>query len=48
MKKINSSLHCKTNFKITNMSRIQLHITALNCFSPKRDYNDCGACYADE
>ncbi|CAN5884807.1 hypothetical protein BH11BAC4_BH11BAC4_00390 [soil metagenome] len=30
------------------MARTQLHIEALNCFSPKADYNNCGACYADE
>jgi len=48
MKKLITSLHRKTNLKTTNMSRIQLHITAVNCFSPKWDYNSCGACYADE
>jgi flagellar motor switch protein FliM len=48
-KKINSSLHRKTKLKTTNMLRIQLHIETANCFSsPKGDYNNCGACYADE
>jgi len=28
------------------MLRIQLHIEAVNCFSPKSDYSNCGACYA--
>ncbi len=32
----------------TNMLRISQHIEAMNCFSPKGDYNNCGACYADE
>jgi hypothetical protein len=42
-------LHCKTTLKITNMLRIQLHIEMANCFSsPKGDYNNSGACYADE
>jgi hypothetical protein len=31
------------------MLRIQLHIEMANCFSsPKGDYNNSGACYADE
>jgi hypothetical protein len=30
------------------MLRIELHIEAMNCFSPKGDYNNCGACYANE
>ncbi len=31
------------------MLRIQLHIEAANWFSsPMVDYNNCGACYADE
>jgi hypothetical protein len=34
--------------KQQNMLRIQLHIEAMNCFSPKGDYNNCGACYAEE
>jgi hypothetical protein len=42
-------LHCKTKLKTTNMLRIQLHIETANCFSsPKGDYNNSGACYADE
>ena len=32
--------------KTTNMLRIQLHIEAMNCFSPKWDYGNSGACYA--
>ena len=28
------------------MLRIQLHIEAVNCFSPKGDYGNSGACYA--
>jgi hypothetical protein len=48
-KKINSSLHRKTKLKTTNMLRIQLHIEMANCFSsPKVDYNNSGACYAEE
>lgn len=34
--------------KITNMQRIQLHIEAMNGFSPKGNDTICGACYADE
>jgi len=29
-----------------NMLRIQLHIEAVNCFSPEKDYRNRGACYA--
>ncbi len=28
------------------MLRIQLHIEAVNCFSPKGDYGNSWACYA--
>ena len=48
MKKINSSLQRKTNLKTTNMQRLQLHIEAMNGFSPKGYAAICGACYADE
>ncbi len=47
MKKLISSLQCKKT-KATNMARMQLHIKSMNCFSPLGDYNNCGACYADE
>lgn len=47
IKKIDSSLHCK-KLVITNMTRIQLHIKAVNSFSPKSDYTVCGACYVVE
>jgi hypothetical protein len=48
-KKKISSLHCKTKLKQQIMLRIQLHIETANCFSsPKGDYNNSGACYADE
>jgi len=30
------------------MLRNQRHISLANWFSPKRDYTDCGACYAVE
>ncbi len=41
-------MHCKTKFKTTNMSRIQLHTEAMNWFSPKGYDTNCGACYAEE
>ncbi len=49
-------MHCKTKIKNNDMLRIQLHIKTANCrkspvansLSPKGDYNNCGACYADE
>ncbi|HNN70048.1 MAG TPA: hypothetical protein PKG89_02345, partial [Ferruginibacter sp.] len=44
--KLFSSLHRKTNFKTTNMLRIQLHTEAMNRFSPKGYDAGCGACYA--
>jgi len=34
--------------KTINVQRIQLHIEAMNGFSPKRNDTICGACYADE
>jgi hypothetical protein len=40
IKKIDSSLHCKTK----NMQRILLHIESANKFSPVGDYTVCGAC----
>ena len=48
IKKINSSLHCKTKFKTKKMSRKQLHNEAMNWFSPKGCDTSCGACYAED
>jgi len=46
IKKINSSLQCKSKFKTTNMLRIQLHIETVCFSSPKTNYDKSGACYA--
>ena len=47
MKKINSSLQCKTKSNKQNMLRKNLHIESKNCFSPAADYTVSGACFAD-